>query len=290
MTDMRAFTYENSEVRTIMIDGAPWWVLKDVCLALDIGNPSKVAERLDEDEKDIFKTNSDLVLNIPSRGLIIINESGLYSVILRSDKTKAKAFRHWITHKVLPSIRKHGLYAADDLLSDPDLLIAALQRLKAEKEKSAALQGAVDGQNQQIAEMTAKSSYFDLVLNTADAVSVTAIAKDFGKSAQWLNGLLHDCGIQYRQEDLWVLYQKYAGNGYTRRHFILAILKYREVLRVFFFQSFKHKIDGIFVIFVVFLCVGSVDHVEQADKVLFLVVSLVEDVADKRRVIKALGL
>jgi len=73
----------------------------------------------------------------------------------------------------------------------------------------------VDAQNQRITEMTAKSSYFDLVLSTTDAVSATAIAKDFGKSAQWLNDLLHDYRVQYRQEGLWVLYQKYADKGYT---------------------------------------------------------------------------
>ena len=215
MTDVRSLTFDDNEVRMVIIDGEPWWVLKDVCAALDIENPTNVANRLDADEKDIIKTTSDVVLEIPRRGLIIINESGLYNVILRSDKTKTKAFKRWITHDVLPSIRKHGIYATDDLLSDPDLLITALQRLKAEREKSAALKDTVDFQSQQISEMTAKSSYYDLILSTADAFSATAIAKDFGKSAMWLNNLLHEYGVQYKQEKLWVLYQKYADKGYT---------------------------------------------------------------------------
>lgn len=99
------------EVRMMIQDGEPWWVLADVCRALGLSNPSKVAARLDEDERQQlqFSPNSELGLN--HNTTTIISESGLYSVILRSDKPEAKAFKRWVTHEVLPSIRRTGVYS-----------------------------------------------------------------------------------------------------------------------------------------------------------------------------------
>lgn len=134
--------FENPEfgkIRVINCEGNPWFVLKDVCEALDLTNPTVVAERLDEDEKNIFKTKSDLGLNIPNRGITIITESGLYNVILRSDKPEAKQFKRWVTHEILPSIRKHGAYMTQDVLNkaigNPDFMIGLLTALKEEQEK-----------------------------------------------------------------------------------------------------------------------------------------------------------
>lgn len=103
MNELQVFTYQNNEVRTIERDGEPWFVLKDVCAVLNMSNPTVVADRLDEDERAKF----DLGRQGQSW---IINESGLYNVILRSDKPEAKPFRKWVTSEVLPSIRKHGEY------------------------------------------------------------------------------------------------------------------------------------------------------------------------------------
>ena len=103
MNELQVFTYQTSEVRTLMKDGEPWWVLKDVCTALGLSNPSIVAERLDGDERAKLSLGRQGETNI-------INESGLYNVILRSDKPESKAFKRWITHDVLPSIRKTGKY------------------------------------------------------------------------------------------------------------------------------------------------------------------------------------
>ena len=103
MNDLTVWNYENTEVRTIVKDGTPWWVLKDVCVILELTNPTVVANRLEEDERAKF--------NLGRQGeTIIINESGLYSLILRSDKPKAKDFRRWVTHEVLPAIRQTGSY------------------------------------------------------------------------------------------------------------------------------------------------------------------------------------
>ena len=83
MNDLQIFNYNGKEIRTVEKNGDLWWVLKDVCEVLELSNPTMIAGRLDEDEKDIFKTKSDLALDIPNRGVSIINESGLYNVILR---------------------------------------------------------------------------------------------------------------------------------------------------------------------------------------------------------------
>jgi len=119
-------------------------------------------------------------------------------------------------HQVLPTIRKHGVYAVDELLNDPDMLIAALTKLKAEREKTNALMATVAVQNQQIVEMKPKASYYDVVLNCKDLVAISVIAKDYGWSANRMNQYLHDKGIQYKQGNkIWLLYQKYAEMGYT---------------------------------------------------------------------------
>ena len=106
MNKMQIFHYENNEIRTILKDGEPWWVLADVCQVLDLGSPHKVADRLDEDEKgrNLIPTPGG------NQNMTIINESGLYKVILRSDKPEAKKFTRWVTHEVLPAIRKTGQY------------------------------------------------------------------------------------------------------------------------------------------------------------------------------------
>lgn len=107
MNGLQVFEYNSKEVRTVQRGGEPWWVLTDICGALELKSPHKVAARLDEDEKGrtFFPTLGG------EQELTIINEPGLYTVILRSSKPEAKKFKRWITHEVLPSIRKTGSYA-----------------------------------------------------------------------------------------------------------------------------------------------------------------------------------
>lgn len=105
MNELQTFDYNGSQVRTVEKGGEAWWVLSDVCIALGISNVSQAASRLDEDERSMF--------NIGRQGKVnVINESGLYNVILRSDKPQAKPFRKWVTSEVLPTIRKTGQYNA----------------------------------------------------------------------------------------------------------------------------------------------------------------------------------
>jgi prophage antirepressor-like protein len=106
MHELQIFNYQRNEVRMMLQDGVPWWVLKDVCNVLGLSDTNKVSERLDADELTRIK----FVSGGQTREMYVVNEPGLYSVILRSDKPEAKAFKHWITHEVLPAIRKTGQY------------------------------------------------------------------------------------------------------------------------------------------------------------------------------------
>ena len=153
---------------------------------------------------------------IGQRGGWLINESGLYSLILSSKLPAAKRFKRWVTSEVLPAIRRHGLYAVDDMLNNPDALIEALQAYKAERMQRLALEAEIAVQKQQLIEMQPKASYYDVVLNSPDLVSITEIAKDYGWSGRRMNEHLHGKGIQFKQGDrIWILYQKYAEKGYT---------------------------------------------------------------------------
>ncbi len=215
MNDLTIWSYNNSEVRTLTLNNEPWWVLKDVCGILEMGanRAGEVVKRLEKDEYDSIGLTDSLGRQ---QNTYIINESGLYSVILRSDKPQAKPFRKWVTSEVLPAIRKTGMYATDELLNNPDLAIKAFTALKEEREKSKVLTETVAVQKQQIAELQPKASYYDVVLNCKDLLSTTEIAKDYGKSARWLNELLHELKVQFKQGNkIWLLYQKYADKGYT---------------------------------------------------------------------------
>lgn len=207
--------FENKDfgaVRTTEVDGKPYFVGKDVAEILGYANPNEaLADHVDAEDK----LNSKTLLSLGQRGGWLINESGLYSLILTSKLPKAKAFKRWVTSEVLPSIRKHGLYAVNEILANPDIAIRALQELKAERERRKSLEGTVAVQHQQIAEMQPKVSYYDLILQCPDLMSTTTIAKDYGYSAKRLNAYLHEQGIQFKQGGIWLLYQKYAEQGYT---------------------------------------------------------------------------
>ena len=115
MTDLQTFNYGEIPVRTVLMDGEPWWVLADVCRVLGIKNSRDVVNRLDPDEKGVAQIDTP---GGPQQ-MTIINESGLYKVILRSDKPEAKKFTRWVTHEVLPAIRKTGSYGVTITEKEP---------------------------------------------------------------------------------------------------------------------------------------------------------------------------
>ena len=217
MNELQIFSNEQfGSVRVIEQNGEPWFVGKDVADILGYTNQNEaIQDHVDEEDKLNSKTLSSFELNLGQRGGWLINESGLYSLIMSSKMPKAKQFKRWVTSEVLPSIRKHGLYAVDEVLADPDILISALMELKEERRRAKTLEDTVAVQNQQIAEMRPKASYYDVVLNCKDLVSISVIAKDYGWSAKRMNDYLHEKGVQYRQGKIWLLYQKYAERGYT---------------------------------------------------------------------------
>ena len=213
MSELQVFNNaEFGSIRSLMVNGEPHFVGKDVAEILGYSNPQKeLRDHVDEEDRTV---NESFTVN-GTMGMLI-NESGLYSLILSSKLPSAKRFKRWVTSEVLPAIRKHGVFVMDDIVNNTDALIEALQAFKAERLQRMALEEENAVQKQQLVEMKPKASYYDVVLNSPDLVSITEIAKDYGWSAQKMNEYLHVHGIQFKQGGrIWILYQKYAEMGLT---------------------------------------------------------------------------
>ena len=219
MQELKIFeSAEFGAVRALEIDGAPWFVGKDVADILGYSNTrDALAKHVDGEDK------SDVAIRDAigrDQSTTVINESGLYSLVLSSKLPAAKAFKRWVTHEVLPTIRQHGAYMTgatlERALNEPDFLISLATKLKAEREARKALEVDNKIKDQQIAELKPKASYYDLILQCSGLLSVTEIAKDYGLSAKALNKMLHDLGVQFSQSGVWFLYSKYQSCGYTQ--------------------------------------------------------------------------
>lgn len=233
---MELQVFNNTEfgyVRTTTVNDEVMFVGKDVADILGYQNGSRDINRhVDEEDRDkmmIFDGKQD-------KETIIINESGLYSLILSSKMPNARKFKHWVTAEVLPSIRKHGMYAIDEILNNPDLAIAALTKFKKEREKRKQFECMALAQRQQIAEMQPKASYYDLILQNKNTVPITQISKDYGMSGRKFNELLHELGVQYKFRKTWLLYQHYAECGYTQSR-TYAINENRSVMHTYWTQK-----------------------------------------------------
>lgn len=176
MNNIQIFKYENNDVRTVELNGEPWFVLKDVCrvLTMDVSKIKQVSDRLDADEKGRY--------SVPTPGGVqetwVINESGLYNVILRSDKPEAKPFRKWVTSEVLPSIRKTGGYiAGQDQLTPEELMAKALQVANKTLAEREARISALTVQN---TIMAPKAEYFDELVDRNTLTSFRDTAKELG--------------------------------------------------------------------------------------------------------------
>lgn len=194
MQEMQIFENPQfGQVRTMIRDGEPWFVAADVCKALEIGNPTQALTRLDEDDVT-------LILNEGGREMNIVNEPGLYSLVLGSRKPEAKVFRRWVTHEVVPSIRKHGMYATEStieaMLGDPDMAIRLLQEVKAERQRARALAA-------QVEEARPKVLFADSVAASKTSILVGELAK-----------LLKQNGIDMGQNRLFAWMRQ---NGYLIR-------------------------------------------------------------------------
>ncbi len=143
-SELKIFNYKNNEVRTTIKDGEIWWVLKDVCQILGITNHKDIILKLEPDEKGVEKIDS---LG-GTQKTTIINEAGLYKTIFRSNKPEAKKFMHWVSHEVLPSIRKHGAYITsakmEELMNDPDTWVKLIRTLQQERREKELLQNKIE--------------------------------------------------------------------------------------------------------------------------------------------------
>ena len=213
MNDLQIFKNEQfGSIRTLEINGEPWFVGKDVAEILGYSNPSKaLIDHIDDEDK----LNNETLSSLGQRGGWLINESGLYSLILSSKLPTAKEFKRWVTSEVLPSIRKHGLYATEELLNNPDFMIQALTALKEEREKRKLLETENAQQKQIIGELKPRADYTDRILSNKGLVTITQIAKDYGMSGRKMNKLLEDLHVQYKQSGQWLLYADYHDKGYT---------------------------------------------------------------------------
>lgn len=170
-TDLQIFTNEQfGSVRVIDVNGDPWFVAKDVCEALEIDNVAMAANRLDDDERGISLIDT---LGGPQR-MSIVNEAGMYSLALSSRKPEAKAFKRWITHEVIPAIRKHGGYLTPDKLEEalmnPDVLIRLATDLKAAQQQRKELEA-------QNAKLLPKAEFYDAIIESTDTVEMATVAK-----------------------------------------------------------------------------------------------------------------
>lgn len=202
MDNLQIFNSEEfGEVRTVEIGNEPWFIGKDVAVALGYAKPENAITRhVDKDDKTLTPIQGGCSTGIQNTTLI--NESGLYALIFGSKLESAKRFKHWITNEVLPAIRKHGLYATDNvidnILNNPDFGIELLTKLKEERAAR------VEAERKNAILMHVNKTY-----------TVTEIAKELGlRSATQLNKILAEKKIQYSVNGTWVMYSKYSDLGY----------------------------------------------------------------------------
>ncbi len=196
-------------VRIILQNNEPWFVAKDITKILGYQNSSKaIGDHVDADDK----LNNETLSSLGQRGGWLINESGLYSLILSSKLPTAKQFKRWVTSEVLPELRKTGSYS----LTIPKTLPEALRAYADEVESHNATKAIVAQQEQQIAEFKPVKDYVDKILSSKSCLAITQIAADYGLSAQELNKILHEAGLQRKVGDQWILYKQHMSKGFTK--------------------------------------------------------------------------
>lgn len=203
MNTPQIFNFEQNEIRTVLVNDDPYFVGKDVAEVLGYSNTQKaILNHVDEEDKGVTKWDT---LG-GKQNMTIINESGLYSLILKSKLPNARKFKRWVTSEVLPTIRKTGSYT-----NVPQSFAQALRLAADLEEKNQLLE-------QQIAEYEPKISYLDMILSSTDTVATSQIAADYGMSAIALNKVLNELGVQHKVSGQWILYRKHMNQGYTKSH------------------------------------------------------------------------
>ena len=191
---------EFGQIRTCMVDGETYFVGKDVASALGYVNPNKaMIDHVDDEDK----LTSRIVMAGQNRQVIIINESGLYSLILSSKLDSARRFKRWVTSEVLPAIRKNGRYELESKAKE----LQQQNRL-------------LESKNILLEEITAQqkplTDYARIILSSTQTVTVTQIAQDYGMSPVRMNQLLFKLHIQHKVGGQWILYIPYLNKGYVQ--------------------------------------------------------------------------
>lgn len=218
----KEFLFNDQQVRTVVRDGEPWFVGKDVAIVLGYGNTKDaLLSHIDEEDRAILQRSENATFKIPNRGLTIINESGLYSLIVSSKLPTAKEFKRWVTSEVLPTIRKHGAYMDMDViekaLTNPDFIIQMATTLKEEKQRRMEAEA-------KIAADEHKVDFYNAVGSTSATLTIERFAKlvteklgiNTGRNRmfQWLrkNGFLQANNMPY---------QRYINNGWFKTYEVI---------------------------------------------------------------------
>lgn len=245
MNEMKIF--ENAtfgQIRAMEKDGEPWFVAADVCRALDVSDTWNAMQRLDGDEKgtDSISTPGG------TQEMSIVNEPGLYALVLGSRKPEAKAFKRWITHEVIPSIRRHGAYMTPETLEaaimNPDYLLKVVTALKDETDKRKALEAANAALTTENAIMAPKAGYFDQLVDRNLLTGIRETAKELGVKEKVFVRFLLDHKYLYRDkkgklmpyaqyvDDLFVLKESYNEKTQWTGTQLLVTPKGRETFRL----------------------------------------------------------
>ena len=239
--------FENPEfgaVRSILIDGEPWFVAADVCKALELEKTNRALSRLDDDEKGAHSVST------PGgrQRMSIISESGLYSLILGSRKPEARAFKRWITHEVIPSIRKHGAYMTDSLLdaleAHPEGVPEYLNRLRSENARNREL-------NRRLRLALPKAEYYDAFVDPADCTNIRTTAKELGVPEKQFTRYLEE--------------KKYLFRDKNRKLFPRAVKKSAGLFLVRDFYTERGKLGH----YTLITPAGKRHFLERTDEILF---------------------
>ena len=204
--------FENAEfgqIRTVQLNNETYFVGKDIADKLGYQNGSRDINRHVADED---RMSTQIEYAGQRREVTVINESGLYALIFGSKLESAKRFKHWVTSEVLPSIRKTGKYD----VSTPTTYLEALEKLVETEKARLELENTVQQMDKVILEMTPKVDYVDRILSSADCMTITQIAQDYGMSAKRFNKILANACIQHKVGEQWILYADHQGKGYVR--------------------------------------------------------------------------
>lgn len=239
--------FENPEfgaVRSILIDSDPWFVAADVCKALELEKTNRALSRLDDDEKGAHSVST------PGgrQRMSIISESGLYSLILGSRKPEARAFKRWITHEVIPSIRKHGAYMTDSLLNaleaHPEAVPEYLNRLRSENARNREL-------TRRLRIALPKAEYYDAFVDPADCTNIRTTAKELGVPEKQFTRYLEE--------------KKYLFRDKNRKLFPRAVKKSAGLFLVRDFYTERGKLGH----YTLITPAGKRHFLERTDEILF---------------------